>query len=73
MVLNPELAGTLGLVVHELATNAAKHGSLSVPTGRVAVGSSVRPRDGARQLDLVWRETGGPRLRRRPGVALAAC
>jgi PAS domain S-box-containing protein len=60
VLLNPDLSGTLGLVVHELATNAAKHGSLSVPTGRVAVGWTVGPRDGAPQLDLLWRETGGP-------------
>jgi two-component system CheB/CheR fusion protein len=62
VLLDPALSGALGLVVHELATNAAKHGSLSVPTGRVAVGWTVGPHDGARHLDFLWRETGGPEV-----------
>lgn len=46
----------LALLLHELATNAAKYGSLSVGTGRIDV--DVRS-DGDR-LHLIWRETGGP-------------
>ena len=49
-------APTLALVVHEMATNAAKYGALSVPSGRVVVQWQVSG-DG---LSLVWRETGGP-------------
>ncbi|MBL6458306.1 sensor histidine kinase [Belnapia sp. T6] len=52
----------LGMVVHELATNAAKYGALSVPGGRLAVSWQVRTRDGdpAPQLDLLWQEADGP-------------
>src|SRR3954451_11166636 len=42
--------------LHELATNAAKHGSLSAPEGRVRLAWSV---DGER-FRLSWRESGGP-------------
>lgn len=44
------------LIVHELASNAARHGALSVPAGRVLL--SWRKVDG--QLHLDWREQGGP-------------
>lgn len=46
----------LALLLHELATNAAKYGSLSVGTGRIDVEVTT---DGD-QTRLVWRETGGP-------------
>ena len=35
--LNPAIAQSLALVIHELVTNAAKYGALSVPSGRVAI------------------------------------
>ena len=44
------------LLFHELATNAAKYGSLSTPEGRVDVEAT---RQGG-TITLVWRETGGP-------------
>jgi len=51
----------LGLIFHELATNAAKYGSLSRPGGRVTVCWSLDRSDPAANcLELVWRETGGP-------------
>lgn len=49
-------AGALGLVLHELATNAVKHGALSVMSGSVRVTWYVD----AHQLCLTWRESGGP-------------
>jgi two-component sensor histidine kinase len=55
--LEPRTISALGLVLHELATNAAKHGALSTPGGRVRVGWEVE--DG-RRLRLGWRESGGP-------------
>lgn len=54
--LGPEAAQMLGLAFHELTTNAAAHGALSVPGGRVAVGWR---RDGD-TVRLSWREEGGP-------------
>ena len=52
----------LALVLHELATNAVKHGALSTPEGRVGVGWAVEETDGVRRLRLRWRERGGPRV-----------
>jgi PAS domain S-box-containing protein len=52
----------LALVLHELATNARKHGALSVPNGRLSVSWQVRT-NGGRNLLLEWKETGGPRVR----------
>ncbi|MDB5360638.1 MAG: hypothetical protein JWO51_1935 [Rhodospirillales bacterium] len=51
----------LGLALHELSTNAAKHGALSVPEGRVSIrwGLLSDPEKGER-LWLRWAETGGP-------------
>ena len=50
----------LSMVIHELATNAAKYGALSTPKGRVAV--DWREANGAngRRVELHWREVDGP-------------
>jgi CheY-like chemotaxis protein len=53
----PELAQSMALIFHELATNAIKHGALSKPLGYVKV-SWTRPSPG--QVRLVWQEAGGP-------------
>ncbi|MBO9576160.1 MAG: PAS domain S-box protein [Sphingobium sp.] len=49
----------IGMLFHELATNAVKYGALSVPDGHVALGWEPRP-DGA--IELRWHETGGPEV-----------
>jgi two-component sensor histidine kinase len=54
--LPPRPAVTLALVLHELATNAAKYGSLSVPQGRLAVSWQAS----GRVLTVDWMESGGP-------------
>jgi two-component sensor histidine kinase len=54
--LEPKTAVALGLAIHELATNAVKHGALSRPEGRVQVRWTME----AGVLRLTWRETGGP-------------
>ena len=51
---------SLSLLLHELATNAAKYGSLSCPEGRVAIGWSIEMAEEGPELVLTWRETGGP-------------
>ena len=47
---------TMAMLFHELATNAAKYGSLSSPTGRVSINWSLSEAN----LELYWRESGGP-------------
>ncbi|HEY3778657.1 MAG TPA: PAS domain S-box protein [Rhizomicrobium sp.] len=56
--LSPRCALTLGLAVHELATNAAKYGALSTDSGTVDVRWRIEPRDQA--LAIEWTEHGGP-------------
>jgi two-component sensor histidine kinase len=57
-VLNPRTIMSLGLILHELATNAAKHGALSVPGGRVQVSYHLEEPD--QSLRISWVESGGP-------------
>ncbi|MFB0491186.1 two-component sensor histidine kinase [Methylobacterium sp. OAE515] len=59
--LSPREVLALGMTIHELTTNAAKYGALSVPEGRVRVGwSLVASEAGAQRLRLTWQESGGP-------------
>lgn len=50
----------LMLILHELATNAAKYGSLSCVEGRIDVSWRILFDDGRRHLVLSWRESNGP-------------
>ena len=56
-LLEPYAAQTIAITLHELATNAAKYGALSVPDGRVHVAWSGVDKA---HLILRWTETGGP-------------
>jgi two-component sensor histidine kinase len=58
--LSPRLAVVLSMIVHEIATNAAKYGSLSNDAGTVALDWEVNPEGGKRKLRLIWAEAGGP-------------
>jgi PAS domain S-box-containing protein len=61
VALTPRAALTLSMVFHELATNAAKYGALSTPSGRIDVRWSVdRASDSSGVINLTWRESGGP-------------
>lgn len=60
VVLNAAQAQALAMAVHELATNAAKHGALSAATGRVNVSWEVREQVQHPILRLLWKERGGP-------------
>lgn len=51
----------LGMIIHELATNAAKHGALSNPNGRLELTWTIEP-DG-KSMELRWAESGGPPVR----------
>jgi two-component sensor histidine kinase len=58
--VSPKAAVTLGLVIHELAVNATKYGSLSVPDGRVDVRWWVESGADPENVQLLWSEIGGP-------------
>jgi PAS domain S-box-containing protein len=60
--LSADLAVPVGMAVHELASNAIKHGALSVETGQVAVSWAVLQEQSRRTLHLEWVERGGPPL-----------
>ncbi|MBV8839347.1 MAG: PAS domain-containing protein [Alphaproteobacteria bacterium] len=61
--LPADLATPFGLVMHELATNAAKHGSLSRPKGTVDLSWTVSRRNNSQAVKIVWEEKGGPRVK----------
>lgn len=61
--LPPQVALNLGLVLHELGTNARKYGALSLPGGRVRLSWEVRHEDDKPMLRMTWRESGGPSVR----------
>ncbi len=59
--LAPQTMQSLGLIMHELATNATKHGALSSPAGSVAIGWTRDPASNGVRLN--WQERGGPQVR----------
>jgi two-component sensor histidine kinase len=63
MRVQPQAAQYIGMALHELATNAAKYGALSVPEGRVRVSWTINTRpDGERWCTLSWQEEDGPEV-----------
>jgi PAS domain S-box-containing protein len=60
LLIPPGMVTSLGLMVHELGTNAAKFGALSVPAGRVSVKWQVVPSTPHKTLSIEWIESGGP-------------
>ncbi|WP_207102635.1 HWE histidine kinase domain-containing protein [Paracoccus shandongensis] len=63
VALLPKQAMSLGMILHELATNALKYGALSVPEGRLSIDWSevADDKNGPATL-LCWEEEGGPRV-----------
>ncbi|AMJ62094.1 chemotaxis protein CheB [Bosea sp. PAMC 26642] len=59
IALTPKAGLSVAMAIHELASNAAKYGSLSDPKGQLAVSWSVTGSPD-RQLRLSWTESGGP-------------
>lgn len=62
--LDPQQALSLSMVMHELATNAAKYGALSKPGGKVQVKWAIKDQ----LLNIAWRERGGLPVEERPGT-----
>ena len=59
--IRPDAAQHIGMALHELATNAAKYGALSVPEGKVRVAWHVTSLpDGGALCHMSWEESGGP-------------
>ena len=61
VVLTPKAGLSFAMAIHELASNAAKYGSLSEPKGRLVIAWTVTG-GSERRLRLSWRESGGPRV-----------
>ena len=63
-LLKPKLALSLGMIIHELGTNAVKYGSLSVGSGSLEVAWSLEKRNGDQTgLVIDWSERGGPAVK----------
>lgn len=62
VLLRPEAAQSLGLALHELATNAAKYGALSVPGGHVAIRWQRRDDPEHDGVEISWAESQGPNV-----------
>ncbi|MBR1223934.1 MULTISPECIES: sensor histidine kinase [unclassified Bradyrhizobium] len=60
--LSPRLAVVLSMIVHEIATNAAKYGALSNDSGTVALDWEIIAQSDGRKLRMIWTESGGPHV-----------
>ncbi|RZI76957.1 MAG: PAS domain S-box protein [Pseudomonas sp.] len=60
VTLSPQVATSVAMIVHELATNAIKYGALSVPDGRVSVTWRAEAKNGSKIIGFDWSESGGP-------------
>jgi len=60
--LSPRLAVVLSMIVHEMATNAAKYGALSNDTGAVRLDWEITNEKAKPELRLIWAEAGGPHV-----------
>lgn len=64
--LSPKSAVVLGMALHELATNAIKHGALSLMSGQVKVDWKIGQSGDEAILTIEWREMNGPQLEGQP-------
>jgi two-component sensor histidine kinase len=65
VLLKPMALQYLGIAIHELATNSAKYGALSITGGRLSVQWSFAQGNGEeRKLRFIWKEFGGPPVRK---------
>jgi PAS domain S-box-containing protein len=60
VTIPPGTTVTLSLMLHELATNAAKYGALSTAQGSLAIGWTATDKGSAAEIHLQWLEAGGP-------------
>ncbi|MEN8842031.1 MAG: chemotaxis protein CheB, partial [Octadecabacter sp.] len=64
--LSADQAMPFGMAIHELFTNAAKYGALSVETGVIFVNTFTDVKDGVSIARIEWRESGGPKIMKAP-------
>lgn len=64
VIVLPDAAQPISMMAHELATNAAKYGALSVAGGRLQVSWILNSR--SRRLEVTWLEQGGPAIAAAP-------
>jgi PAS domain S-box-containing protein len=62
VMLTAQAAQNFALAVHELATNAAKYGALSVPNGRVEISWTIGRPNGRGTFSFRWQERNGPQV-----------
>ncbi len=61
LMITPSAAEPIAMAIHEMATNALKYGSLSLPDGRIAIDWSIdRKHDPGPLFRIAWQESGGP-------------
>ena len=62
--ISDSMASMIGLIMHELATNAIKYGALSATEGTIEIAWAINyaPEEGADALEVTWQENGGPQL-----------
>lgn len=65
--LSPDLTQSLGLALHEMATNAVKYGAWSNDRGTIRVSWEVANVDREQILSLTWSEMNGPEVKASPG------
>jgi two-component sensor histidine kinase len=58
LLLAPKEAMAMSMILHELITNATKHGALTTPEGRIEVSWDVGPAAHGAEVTFRWRETG---------------
>ncbi len=64
--LNAKEALSIGMAIHELMTNAAKYGALSVEAGRIEIATARDASDGRDRARIVWQERDGPPIEAPP-------
>ena len=60
VVLPPKAIVGMGMIIHELATNATKYGAFSTPSGSVDVNWEIQGSDSSQMLYFQWKEREGP-------------
>jgi PAS domain S-box-containing protein len=65
-LLSPNATQTLGLALHELSSNALKHGAFSNDRGDVSLVWRIDDSGAEPNFEIMWRERGGPPMNRTP-------